>query len=161
VVGWAWWCVFWVKILSTVGVHTLWMRSELMTPLQCRAVGQTPIYDQLRAERINANMSLGDVDSSCLVFAGRHCVDVDAPCAAAIWGHPQGRDLPHERSPSVGCGPCGDWGDRRRAGVRGKRLVLRRLGGTQHPTMAALGATTASSCCTRLDDLFQGVSQWS
>jgi hypothetical protein len=33
-----------------------------MTALQSRAVGQTPIHDQLRAERINANVSLDDVD---------------------------------------------------------------------------------------------------
>ena len=83
-----------MKILSTAGVHTLWMRSELMTSLQYRAVGQTPIYDQLRAERINANTSLGDVNPYRLVSSGRHCLDADAPCAAAILVHPQGRELP-------------------------------------------------------------------
>ncbi|MBV9649748.1 MAG: hypothetical protein JO296_06360 [Pseudonocardiales bacterium] len=57
-------------------------------------MGQTPIYDQLRAERINANTSLGDVDSYRLVSSGRHCLDADTPCAAAKLVHPQRRELP-------------------------------------------------------------------
>jgi len=56
-------------------------------------VGQTPICDQLCAERINANISLGDVDSYRLVSSGRHCLDLDASCAAAMLVHPLGREL--------------------------------------------------------------------
>jgi hypothetical protein len=122
-----------------------------MTPLQCRAVGQTPIYDQLRAERINANISLRDVDPYRLVSSGRHCLDADAPCAAAMLVHPQGPELPKMRGHhrwGTGLSAVGVTGAE--LGSRGKRLLVRRLVCDQRPNMAALSATTARSYCTRL-----------
>jgi hypothetical protein len=45
-------------------------------------------------ERINANISLGEVDPYRLVSSDRHCLDADAPCTATILVHPQSPEFP-------------------------------------------------------------------
>jgi hypothetical protein len=62
------------------------MPSPLMGSLRCRAVGHTPIYDQLRGERINADVPPNDVDSHRHGSLSRHCRGVAAPSAAGLVG---------------------------------------------------------------------------
>ena len=45
---------------------------------------QTPIYDQLWGELINADVSPSDVDSDRLGHCGRHRLGADAPCGTVV-----------------------------------------------------------------------------
>lgn len=54
-----------------------------MVTLRYRAVGQTPIYDQLRGERISADVSPRAGNIYRLADVGRHCLGEDASSAAA------------------------------------------------------------------------------
>lgn len=67
-------------------------------PLRCRAMSQTPTYDQLRDERINADVPAGEVDPHQVDHFGRHRLGDhfgrhrlvgDAP-GAAVCGLPPG-----------------------------------------------------------------------
>lgn len=62
----------------------MWMLSSSMLALQSRPVGQTPIYDQLRGERIDVDVPPSDVDLDRLAAAGRHRLDADTPSPAAV-----------------------------------------------------------------------------
>ena len=73
-----------VKVLSTARIHTLLMPSAAMVSLRCRAMLQTPIYDQLWGELINADVSPSDVDSDRLGHCGRHRLGADAPCGTVV-----------------------------------------------------------------------------
>lgn len=77
-------CVFRVKVLSTSEMHTPLIAAALMVSLRCRAMHQTPIYDQLRSERTNADVSPSDIDSGRLGHCGRHSLGTDVPNAAAV-----------------------------------------------------------------------------
>jgi hypothetical protein len=68
------------------------MPSSVMGSLRYRAVGQTPIYDQLRGERINADVPPNDIDSHRHSPLSRHCRGEDAPSAAAL-ERPLGREI--------------------------------------------------------------------
>jgi hypothetical protein len=77
-------CVFRVKVLSPAEIHTLLIAVASRMSLRCRAMHQTPIYDQLRSERTNADVSPNDIDSGRLVHCGRHSLGTDVPNAAAV-----------------------------------------------------------------------------
>jgi hypothetical protein len=55
-------------------------------PLQCGAVSQTPTYDQLRGERINADVRASEADPHPLEHPGRHRLRDDTPTAATVCG---------------------------------------------------------------------------
>lgn len=80
------WSLFLVRSLSTAGVHSLLMHSPVMGSLRCRAVGHTPIYDQLRGERINADVPTNDVDLHRDGSASRRRRGAAAPGAARLLG---------------------------------------------------------------------------
>jgi hypothetical protein len=64
------------------------MSSPFMVSLRCRAVGQTPIYDQLRGERINADVPPSTVESDRFVPSGKHRLCAEASSSAAMEGRP-------------------------------------------------------------------------
>lgn len=64
----------------------LWPLSMLAS--RCRPVGQTPIYEQPRGERINADVPPSPGDQH--VHSGRHRLDEQTPGAAAVVGRPSG-----------------------------------------------------------------------
>lgn len=51
-------------------------------PLRCHAVGQTPTYDQLRGERINADVPASEPELSPLERPGKHRLRDGMPAAA-------------------------------------------------------------------------------
>ena len=53
-----------------------------------RPMGRTPIYDQLRGERINADVPAADADPQVVGRRGRHHVLVVAPGPTAVVGPP-------------------------------------------------------------------------
>lgn len=53
-------------------------------PLRCRTVSQTPTYDQLRGERINADVPAGEPDPRSVDRPGKHRRDDDTPIASAV-----------------------------------------------------------------------------
>jgi hypothetical protein len=57
-------------------------------PLRWCVVRQTPTYDQLRGERINADVPASDVDPDWLDRPGRHRLGDDTSAAAAIYSPP-------------------------------------------------------------------------
>ena len=71
-------------LLSTGCMHTLWMPWRSVLALRCCLVGQTPIYDQLRGERINAEVPPSHADSHRPADPGRHRRGAQAPSAAAV-----------------------------------------------------------------------------
>lgn len=54
--------------------------------LGCRGVSQTPTYDQLRGERINADVPASEADPHQVDHPGKHRLRDDAPAAAAVGG---------------------------------------------------------------------------
>jgi hypothetical protein len=58
-----------------------------MLALRCRPVGQTPIYDQLRGERINSDVPPSGADQH--VYSGKHRLDEQTPGPAAVVDGPQ------------------------------------------------------------------------
>lgn len=77
-------CSFEVKVLSTGAVHTLLMSCPVMVSLRCRAVGDTPIYDQLQGERINAHVPPSTPESRHLPRSADHRRSAVASRAAAV-----------------------------------------------------------------------------
>lgn len=69
-----------VRVLSTA----LLMSSSMMVCLGCRAMGQTPIFDQLWGELINADVSSSDVAGCRFDDSGRHCLHEEESGAAAV-----------------------------------------------------------------------------
>jgi hypothetical protein len=67
-------------------VHRMWRPLLWRWPLRWRAVRQTPTYDQLRGERINADVPASKVDPDRLDCHGRHHLQDDAPVAPAVCG---------------------------------------------------------------------------
>ena len=67
---------------------TLLMPPLSMLALRCRPVGQTPIYEQLRGELINADVPPSPGDQH--VHSGRHRLDEQRPGAVAVVGRPSG-----------------------------------------------------------------------
>lgn len=54
------------------------------TPLRCRTVSQTPTYDQLRGERINADVPAGEADPRPADSPGRHRIRDDMPAGSPV-----------------------------------------------------------------------------
>ena len=54
------------------------------TPLRCRTVSQTPTYDQLRGERINADVPAGEADPHPVDRPGKHRIPDDMPAESAL-----------------------------------------------------------------------------
>lgn len=53
-------------------------------PLRCRTVTQTPTYDQLRGERINADVPASETDPQPVDRPGRHRIPDDTLAAPAL-----------------------------------------------------------------------------
>ena len=86
-------------------------------------MGQTPIYDQLRGERINVDVPPTGTDSQLVGHPGEHPVLAGAPVPAAVFGPGPATDLDanrhHLMPPSPTSQPAGDgpravavWGPR-------------------------------------------------
>jgi hypothetical protein len=61
-------------------------------------MGETPIYDQVRGERINADVPASGADSQWVDDHGKHRLLPDAPVPAAVFGPPGlGDDLAPDR----------------------------------------------------------------
>jgi hypothetical protein len=86
-------------------------------------MGHTPIYDQLRGERINADVPATGVDSQLVGHPGEHPLRVVAPVPAVVFGPGPATDLDanqHHLMPTYPAGqPAGDgqravavWGPR-------------------------------------------------
>jgi hypothetical protein len=73
----------------------------------CVMVGGTPIYDQVRGERINADVPPSEADSWA-DYHGKHRLRLDIPVPAAVFGPPgPGADLaPHHHRRASTC-PAG------------------------------------------------------
>jgi hypothetical protein len=57
-------------------------------PLRCRRMGETPIYDQVRGERINADVPASKADSQPARCHGKHRLLPDTPVPATVAGPP-------------------------------------------------------------------------
>jgi hypothetical protein len=57
---------------ASPSVHTLWMPTRSGPPLRCRPVRPTPLYDQLRGERINADLPPSDGHLQQAADRGKH-----------------------------------------------------------------------------------------
>jgi hypothetical protein len=64
--------------------------------LGCRGVSHTPTYDQLRGERLDADVPASEADPTQVDPPGKHRLRDDAPAAAAVGGFSPGpgADLP-------------------------------------------------------------------
>ena len=69
-------------------VHTTVLPPPPTRPYGVRLMGRTPIYDQLRGERINADVPAADADPQVIGRRGRHHVLVVAPGPTAVFGPP-------------------------------------------------------------------------
>jgi hypothetical protein len=58
--------------------------------LGCRGVSHTPTYDQLRGERINADVPASETDPQQVDPPGKHRLRDDAPAVAAVGGFSSG-----------------------------------------------------------------------
>ena len=76
-------------------VHTMLMPPLQTRPLRCCVMGGgTPIYDQVRGERINAEVPPSAATPQRVDDHGRHRVRPDTPVSAAVFGPPgPGADL--------------------------------------------------------------------
>lgn len=54
--------------------------------------GETPIYDQVRGERINADVPPCEADSPGAGYYGKHLLPPDTPIPAAVFGPPDPKD---------------------------------------------------------------------
>jgi hypothetical protein len=66
-------------------------------PLRCRTVSQTPTYDQLCGERINADVPAGEADPHPVGRPGRHRIRDGMPAGSAV------------SDPDPGGDPIEDW----------------------------------------------------
>jgi hypothetical protein len=64
-------------------VHTLWITRTPTGPLRCRPVRPTPLYDQLRGARINADIPASDADPQPEDHLGKHRLIPGRPGPAA------------------------------------------------------------------------------
>jgi hypothetical protein len=71
-------------------VHTHVHAASTHARLQCRPMSQTPIYDQLRGERINADVPTPGVDPQQVDHTGQDRLPVDATSAAAVFARRPG-----------------------------------------------------------------------
>ena len=65
-------------------IHSVLMPPNPGPPLRCRPVSPTPIYDQLRGERINADVPATGAEPSQVDHPGKHRLPGGAPSAAAV-----------------------------------------------------------------------------
>ena len=96
-------------------------------PLRCCPVGQTPIYDQLRGERINADVPATGADPQRVDHAGKHRLPAGAPVPTEVFGPPVSEtdfaENPHHRVWTYPAGQSA--GDAHRAAaVWGPRAAL-------------------------------------
>ena len=61
-----------------------------MASLSCRAMSQTPTYDQVRGERINADVPASEGDQHEVDYLGKHRLQSDAPVVTAVCGSSPG-----------------------------------------------------------------------
>ncbi len=69
-------------------------------PVRSRPVSQSPIYDQLRGERINADVPAAEAEHQRVDHPGKHRLSADGPGPAAVFG----------RSPGAGADLAAGWG---------------------------------------------------
>ena len=70
-----------------------------MASLWCRAMSQTPTYDQVRGERINADVPASEGNQHELDYLGKHRLQSDAPIVTAVC----------DSSPGPGADLVEDW----------------------------------------------------
>ena len=71
------------------------MPSAMRLPLRSRSMGQTPIYEQLRGERINADVPSSHPDLLRPARPARHRLDPETPGPAPAVAHHQQRAPTH------------------------------------------------------------------
>jgi hypothetical protein len=69
-------------------VHTMLMPPRTDAPLRCRRMGETPIYDQVRGERINADVPASGVDPQPASYHGKHRLLADTLVPVTVFGPP-------------------------------------------------------------------------
>jgi hypothetical protein len=67
-------------------VHTMLTPAPADPPLRCRAVSPTPIYDQLRGERINADVPATGTEPQQVGHLGKHRQSTDGSDPAGVLG---------------------------------------------------------------------------
>jgi len=106
---------------SLAPIHSLYTQSRtapqpvhttVLPPLQgrlygVRPMGQTPIYDQLRGERINADVPATGADPQLVGRPGEHAVLAVAPVPAAVFGPGPATDLDANQHHLVPTYPAG------------------------------------------------------
>src|SRR5205085_9541027 len=68
------------------------MPCPVMVALRCRAMGQIPIYDQLRNEQVNAEVSPSAIPPHHLAHPSRHFLGEEPPSAAVVEVRPVRRE---------------------------------------------------------------------
>jgi hypothetical protein len=109
-------------------VHTMLMPPPGNPPLRCRPMGENPIYEQLRGERINADVPATEADPQGVAHPGQHCLLAEGTDATAVTGPPgPGADVTANLSESVGSSAVDqltDDGQRPGAALWGPRAAL-------------------------------------
>ena len=96
-------------------------------PYGVRPRGQTPIYDQLRGERVNADVSTTGPDSQRVDHRGNHRLLNDAQVPAVVFDHQVQQELTSPRISTILCGYI------RRVGQQATDNGLPRCGDREHP----------------------------
>ena len=74
-------------------IHTRVDAAPAKPPLQCRPVSHTPIYDQLRGERINADVPAPAIEAPQVVRPEQDHPPADVTSAAAVFARPPGPEI--------------------------------------------------------------------
>jgi hypothetical protein len=131
----------WAVVHSTGGpAHRMWMPAPPGRCLRCQPVDQTPIYEQLRGERLNAEVPAGTRHPQQHEHPGRHRRSTDTAPTAAVFGPsgpgsaraasrpPEGLPVASSEKPSIYIVCAGERLDRHRpCGVRESQLQHRDL----------------------------------
>jgi hypothetical protein len=112
---------------STGCTHPLLMRSPEARVLRCRPVRETPIYEQLRGERINADVPPSEAASPPVGRSGRHRRLAETTVPSAVCAPPgPGADLAAHQHPVPGIADQPPGATRRPAAGREARAALPR-----------------------------------
>lgn len=124
----------------------LLMRSSKALALRCRPVRKTPIYEQLRGERINADVPPSETALPRVDRRGRHRLGPDTTGPGAVYAPPgPGPDLVAHQHPVPGIADQPPGGPQRTAARRGPRTPLPRPAHAQQaPARAARMPSTAT-----------------
>lgn len=137
---------------STGCTHTLLMRSSEALALRCRPVRETPIYEQLRGERINADVQPSET-APPRCRPGRHRLMPDTTGPVVVCAPPgPGPDLVVHQHPVLGIVDQPPGAAQRTAALGGPRAPLPRSAHTQQtPTHAAAASPTSTGANDQAD----------